>query len=86
MNELHSSQSTGIPRSWLIIPAIAGLIVLLFSSHRQHVLDYLPFLLLLACPLMHMFMHGKHSHGGGHAGHQIDASAEGAGRKTDERS
>lgn len=35
---------------------------LLFSEHRAHVLGYLPFLLLLACPLMHLFMH--HGHGG----------------------
>jgi hypothetical protein len=25
---------------------------------------YLPFLVLLACPLMHMFMHHGHHHGG----------------------
>jgi hypothetical protein len=38
----------------------------LFTEHRAHlggVLYYLPFLFLLACPLMHFFMHGGH---GGH--------------------
>jgi hypothetical protein len=30
------------------------------------VLGILPYLLLLACPLMHVFMHGGH---GGHGGH-----------------
>ena len=38
----------------------------LFMEHRAHlggVLYYLPFLFLLACPLMHIFMHGGH---GGH--------------------
>lgn len=25
---------------------------------------YLPWLVLLACPLMHVFMHGGHQHGG----------------------
>lgn len=39
---------------------------LLLSEHRAHALGYLPFLLLLACPLMHMFMHHGHDH---HAGH-----------------
>ena len=37
----------------------------LVMEHRAHlegVLNYLPFLLLLACPLMHVFMH--HGHGG----------------------
>ena len=35
------------------------------TEHRAHlagVLPYLPFLLLLACPLMHIFMHGGHGH------------------------
>ena len=35
----------------------------LFTEHRAHlggVLYYLPFLFLLACPLMHIFMHGGH--------------------------
>ena len=38
----------------------------LFTEHRAHlggVLYYLPFLFLLACPLMHIFMHGGHNHG-----------------------
>ena len=42
---------------WLVIPAVAGLGLLLLSDHRQHTLDFLPFLILLACPLMHLFMH-----------------------------
>ena len=37
---------------------------LLFTEHRAHVLGLLIFLPLLACPLMHFFMHGKHGHGG----------------------
>ena len=40
---------------------------LLWTEHLAHALGYLPFLLILACPLMHMFMHGGH---GGHAHHQ----------------
>ncbi|MFH1344019.1 MAG: DUF2933 domain-containing protein [Pseudomonadota bacterium] len=38
----------------------------LLSEHRAHALGVLPFLLLAACPLLHMFMHGGH---GGHGGH-----------------
>jgi hypothetical protein len=34
---------------------------LLLSEHRAHALGYLPYLLILACPLMHLFMHGRHS-------------------------
>ena len=40
---------------------IAG--ALLFTEHRAHVLGVLIWLPLLACPLMHLFMHGGH---GGH--------------------
>ena len=32
------------------------------KAHLEGVLYYLPYLLLLACPLMHLFMH--HDHGG----------------------
>jgi hypothetical protein len=46
-----------------------GVIAALFLiyEHTIHVLGILPYLLLLACPLMHVFMHhGHHHHGGGH--------------------
>ncbi|MFZ2156310.1 MAG: DUF2933 domain-containing protein [Bradyrhizobium sp.] len=43
---------------------IAG--ALLFTEHRAHVLGVLIWLPLLACPLMHVFMHHGH---GGHGGH-----------------
>ncbi len=33
----------------------------LIAVHQTHVLGYLPLLLLLACPLMHLFMRGHHS-------------------------
>jgi hypothetical protein len=33
---------------------------LLLAEHRAHVLPLLPWLILLACPLMHVFMHGEH--------------------------
>jgi len=36
----------------------------LYTEHRAHLFGVLPYLFLLACPLMHVFMHGKHGHGG----------------------
>ena len=36
----------------------------LLTEHRAHFIQSLPFLLLIACPLLHMF----HRHGG-HRGH-----------------
>ncbi|TAL16576.1 DUF2933 domain-containing protein [bacterium] len=52
----------------------------LFSEHRAHLLGALPYLLLLACPLMHIFGHGGHGgHGGGtkgKEGHAHDREGE----------
>lgn len=48
--------------------AIAGFF--LIAEHRAHVFQYLPFVLLLACPLLHLFHgHGKHDGPGGHGKH-----------------
>ena len=53
----------------LVMGAIATYFLL--SEHRAHFLGALPLLLLLSCPLMHVFMHHGHGgHGsGGHAHH-----------------
>ena len=59
--EQHQSKARWVFYGFL---AIAGF--LLFTEHRAHVLGILPYLLLLACPLMHMFMHHGH---GGHGSH-----------------
>lgn len=61
-----------------IIASVIGAFALITSweQHRDHILSAVPYLLLLACPLMHLFGHGgngghrssddQHS---GHAGH-----------------
>ncbi|KXB32522.1 hypothetical protein AT959_02220 [Dechloromonas denitrificans] len=49
--------------AWWVFAAIA--LFYLLTEHRAHFLGALPYLLLLACPLMHLFMH----HGHGHHGH-----------------
>lgn len=36
----------------------------LLTEHTAHVFGALPWLFLLACPLLHLFMHGGHGHGG----------------------
>jgi hypothetical protein len=48
----------------------------LLSEHRAHFLGVLPFLFLLACPLMHVFMHH------GHGGHSRHSSQTGSPRET----
>lgn len=45
---------------------LAIILYFLVTEHWAHVVPFLPWLLLLACPLMHVFMHGGH---GGHGGH-----------------
>lgn len=47
----------------VVLGAVAAYFLL--SEHRAHFFGALPFLLLLACPLMHVFMHRGHR---GHAG------------------
>ncbi|WP_461480691.1 DUF2933 domain-containing protein [Porticoccus sp.] len=45
---------------------IAGASYFLLMEHRQHLFAALPYLILLLCPLMHLFMHRGH---GGHSHH-----------------
>ena len=40
----------------------------LFTEHRTHVGQAIPYLILLACPLMHLFGHHHEGHGG-HGSH-----------------
>lgn len=45
----------------LVFAAIA--LFFLLTEHRAHTLGALPYLLLAASPLLHIFMHGGHGHG-----------------------
>lgn len=53
---------------WMTVVAVAsaGLFWLL-REHWSHALGLAPYLLFLACPIMHIFMHGRHGHGHPHA-------------------
>ena len=51
-------------RAWWVFGGFAAFVVILFTlEHRAHLVDWLPWLILLACPLMHVFMHGGHGSG-----------------------
>lgn len=54
------------PRAFnLVLIAFIGIAAFyLFTEHRAHLYGFLPYALLLACPLMHLFMHHGHGHGG----------------------
>jgi hypothetical protein len=62
------SRSRNVLRGLTIAAFGAGLAYLFFGEHRVHLLGYLPFLFLLACPLLHMTMHGSHGGHGDKAG------------------
>lgn len=51
---------------WVFWSFLAVALVFMFLEHRTHLYGALPYLLLLACPLMHLFMHHGHGSHGGH--------------------
>ena len=58
-------RSFWLSRAFLVFLGFASIaVVLLWQEHKVHLLGLLPYLLLLACPLMHILMHGRHGHGG----------------------
>ena len=46
-------------RNWVFVGFLFVAGFFLFTEHRAHALGALPYLLLLACPLMHFFGHGQ---------------------------
>lgn len=61
-SESKSFWRTPLGWAFLGFAAIAGFF--LVTEHAAHTIAFLPWLLLLACPLMHIFMHRGHGHGG----------------------
>ena len=62
-NTLSSFWRSRYGIGWLALAGIAGWF--LWTEHRAHLFGALPWLVLLACPLMHVFMHrGHHGHHG----------------------
>ena len=49
-------------RTWVFCGLLAIAAYFVVSEHRAHAIQFLPYLLLLACPLMHLF-HGHGAHG-----------------------
>lgn len=60
--------------NWVLIGFLAIAAFFLLAEHQAHVLGALPYILLLACPLMHIFGHGGHrGHGNHDAGDSRDS-------------
>jgi hypothetical protein len=54
-------------RGRLALPGFAAVAAFfLHSEHRAHLIEWLPWLILLACPLLYIFMHRGHSKNGHH--------------------
>lgn len=70
----ESEQSFVKSRAFFVLLGfLAIVVVLLWHEHQAHILGTGLFLLILACPLMHFFMHrGGHSHSdhGGRKSHK----------------
>lgn len=66
MNELRGrSPEELIGRIVVNFPGVTS------SNENIDLKNQLEFLLILACPIMHIFMHGRHGHGGvGHHTHK----------------
>lgn len=81
MQPRHESNGAGGSRANVAL--IVFLVIAAFflvTEHRAHLsgwFPYWPYLLLLACPLMHRFMHGGH----GHAGHGSSETSNGSAKE-----
>lgn len=65
----HHESTKGISRStWVLIGFLAVAAYFLLTEHQAHFIQFLPFLLFAACPLMHLFH--------GHGGHRRDEPEE----------
>lgn len=64
-HEHGNEASPGPNRSkWILIGFLAVAGFFLITEHQAHLYGALPYLLILICPLMHLF----HGHGNGHHG------------------
>lgn len=69
-------------RAFLVFIGFAAIaIVLLWEEHRAHILGAIPYLFLLACPLLHIFMHGGHEGHGGHGDQGSSSDRDSQGRR-----
>ena len=88
----HQHQGNDSPPSFWTTRYAIGFVVIggvaayfLLTEHLAHVVGALPYLLLLACPLIHVFMHGRHGHQDHHPG-QPDKPSSAESRKPGEPS
>lgn len=64
----HSQDRKNIRFNLALIGFLLIAAFFLLSEHRAHFFGILPYLLLLACPFLHLFMHGGDDRGAGPIG------------------
>jgi Flp pilus assembly protein TadB len=79
MTTQHPPEERGgrqTPGRLVLLAFLAIAAFFLITEHWAHLLGALPYVLLLLCPILHLFMHGWH--GRGHDGHQEQPPKGGA--------
>lgn len=76
MHQLENEGNAPHRTRWIFAGFLAITLFFLLTEHRAHLYGILPYLLLLACPLMHLF------HGHGHHGHHEGPDLPGQSRQT----
>ena len=76
-NPSPRNRQSGTASTWVYAGFAAVALFFLLSEHRAHLYGWLPYILLAACPLMHLFHgHGGHSnHGRNDQPHRGDERA-----------
>ena len=69
--EYKTSSFWTTPQGLVALIFIGFVSYFLLMEHREHLFQWLPFLIILACPLMHIYMHGSHGESSSHD-HQGD--------------
>jgi hypothetical protein len=69
---MRASRPTGLA-AWVFAGFALIAAYFFITEHRAHIVQYLPFLLVLACPLMHLL----HRHGGHGAHHDSGKEQKG---------
>lgn len=79
-HEPDSSKQTKSRAKWVFSGFLIIAAFFLVTEHRAHLSGWLSsygiWILLLACPLMHLFMHGGHGHGGHGSGEASNESTK----------